>query len=282
MDISNDNNQKKGKRSAARWPFFLIAISGVLLLTGGVQLLSYYSSYQEETALNDKLQQIRTDIAGTSDERVMGDVTANSLAPLEQSADLRKAMTEINPEYIGWLDVEDTLISYPVVWRDNEYYIDHDFEGRKNRHGAIFFDETCNKDSLIWLIHGHHMKDGTMFAGLGEYKNKEYLKNHTELTLDVGEGAQTYGIYAAALIDFTQETELTPAFHYEKLPGTMEEFTRWHNNLRKNAYWYDEEKAPELMDRQTGELPEVLVLSTCEYGTEVQRLIVVAVKIAAE
>ena len=203
MDTSNDNKQQKGKRSAARWPFFLIGISVLLLLIGGVQLIRYYGSYREEAALNDRLQQIRTDIAeGKAQAGTEADAAADSqgagqaanqdpeaaLTPLEQSAALQQAMADINPDYIGWLELPDTTISYPVVWRDNDYYINHDFEGKANSHGAIILDETCNEESLIWLIHGHHMKDGTMFAGLSKLKNKDYIKSHTSLTFDAGEG----------------------------------------------------------------------------------------------
>ncbi len=259
-----------------------MGISLLMLVIAGVPLWQYYQSYREERALHDRLQQIRQEI-GQEGETVQeiptqlsdveaGTVLSAPLSPKEQSALLRQTMAEINPDYVGWLEIKDTTISYPVVFRDNTYYINHDFEGKANSHGAIFLDETWSKESKVWLIHGHHMKDGTMFAGLAEYKDKEYLSKHRAISFDVGEGVENYQIYAAALIDFSQETELAPAFHYEKLPESEETMEQWQNNLKKNAYWYDENIISARMQEP------VVVLSTCEYGTDLQRLILVAVK----
>lgn len=291
MEHSNQSKPKTGKRFTARWPFFLIGISVVFLLVGGINLVRYYNSYMKESALNDRLQEIRNEIgtakmpntsesaenkAENHDNSVSGG--AQELSPLEQSTLLKETMVMINPDYVGWLEITDTNVSYPVVLRDNDYYIDHDFEGKKNNHGAIFLDETCHEELRIWLIHGHHMKDGTMFAGLSEYKDKVYLQNHRQIMFDAGEGMECYRVYAAALIDFSSETQEAPAFHYEKLPGDDTEYMQWQMQLKRNAYWYDETVAGLDAESETGLLPEILVLSTCEYGTPLQRLIVVAVK----
>ena len=290
MEYSNRNKQEIGKRFTARWPFFLIGISAVFLLVSGIKLMNYYDSYAEEAALNDKLQEIKNGIGATasSNSNVADKMPGNSdeavndglqaLSPLEQSALLKDTMVTMNPDYVGWLEIAETSISYPVVFRNNDYYINHDFEGKQNSHGTIFLDETCNEESLIWLIHGHHMKDGTMFAGLSKYKNKEYLQNHIRIGFDAGEGVETYRVYAAALIDFSSETPEKPAFHYEKLPGDAEEYAQWQVLLRQNSYWYDDTWAVPDTETENGGLPDVLVLSTCEYGTQLQRLIVVAVR----
>ena len=66
-------------------------------------------------------------------------------------------LREMNPDYIAWLTVPDTEIYYPVVKRDNSYYLYHDFMQQSNSHGAIFMDESCSRDDGVILLHGHHM-----------------------------------------------------------------------------------------------------------------------------
>ena len=256
-----------------------MGISLLLLIGSGAGLISYYSGYRQEQELHDRLQKVKEEYVTADDSKQNSDKAgkeeADRTEPMQgtpDAAELKKALLSINPDYVGWLDLPDTDISFPVVYRDNEFYLSHDFEGKKNSHGSIFMDETCSEASYVLLLHGHHMKDKTMFAGLSEYKDREYLESHREVIFDTGEGAVPYLVYAAALIDFSEETSLAPSFHYERLPENEEELTLWQNNLKQNAYWYDSGQ------NLSAEPGRFLVLSTCEYGTSLQRLIVVAVR----
>lgn len=47
---------------------------------------------------------------------------------------------EINPDIIGWLRAGE-LADEPVVFRDNEFYLDHDFRGEYSGIGTVFADE---------------------------------------------------------------------------------------------------------------------------------------------
>jgi len=288
MDYSNHNKQKKGKRSAARWPFFLIGFSALLLIVSGVFLLKYYDSYRKEQELSGQLLELKEGIIGSTEAdpaepsgngNVSGETGSEVvLSPEERSALLWDQMIQLNADYVGWIELKDSKLSYPIVARDNIFYLDHDFEGKSNKHGAIFLDENCKNGSGIWLIHGHHMKDGTMFAGLSELKDKKYLESHRNITIDMGAGEQNYRIYALALVDFTTDTAETPAFHYENLPVDEEALKVWKTQLINHSFWYDGQMQwPEDL-LQTENTPNLLVLSTCEYGTEEQRLVVVAVK----
>ena len=46
---------------------------------------------------------------------------------------------ERNEDYVAYLYIPDTEIEYPVVQRNNSYYLNHNFYGEKNAHGTIFF-----------------------------------------------------------------------------------------------------------------------------------------------
>lgn len=276
-----DERQMKEKgQMPERLPIIIMIISAALLLFAGWQLLQYYGNFRRETALDEHLQSIRNKIIAEED----GDAQAGAEETRkERSAHVMAELAAINSDYMGWLTLEGTDISYPVVQRDNEYYLNHDFEQNVNSHGTIFLDGGCDAEFPVWLIHGHHMKDGTMFGGLKYLEKVDYLQEHTTLYFDAGDGDEEYRIYAAAIVDFSRENDSFRSFHYEELPLTTEAFTQWQNNLKRYSYWYDPECAQRLEDISRSLSPrEILVLSTCEYGTDLQRLIVVAVRVEEE
>ena len=88
-------------------------------------------------------------------------------------------LREENRDLVGWLTI-DGVLDLPVVYRDNSYYLTHDFHKQENTAGTIFLDvnhrfsaRACNL-----LLHGHNMKDGSMFGHLIRYQDIDYLKRH--------------------------------------------------------------------------------------------------------
>ena len=48
-------------------------------------------------------------------------------------------LLSINPEFKGWISINDTEINYPLVKTDNnEFYLTHNFKKEENDGGAIF------------------------------------------------------------------------------------------------------------------------------------------------
>ena len=84
-----------------------------------------------------------------------------------------------NRDVVGWLRYPGiTEIDFPVVKRDNTYYLDRDFSGRQNIAGTVFMDE----GNSIWpqdenyILHGHNMKNGTMFGKLARMMDPELFR----------------------------------------------------------------------------------------------------------
>lgn len=273
---------KPWRQLKEKWPVIIMILSVALLLFAGFQLLQYYNDFREESALDEHLQSIRNKVIAEDAEGGHTD-PEKAEAARERARHAMSELAAINSDYIGWIALEGTDLSYPIVQRDNEYYLNHDFEQKLNSHGAIFLDAGCDVELPVWLIHGHHMKDGTMFGGLKYLEKVDYLQEHTALYFDAGDGDEEYRIYAAAIIDFSKENDSFRSFHYEELPLTPETFTEWQNSLKRYSYWYDTECAKRLEDISETMLPrEILVLSTCEYGTDLQRLIVVAMRVEGD
>ena len=80
-------------------------------------------------------------------------------------------LAEINRDYIGWIHIDDTVIDYPVVQGfDNIKYLSTTFRSERSSSGTIFMDAGCSGDfSGFSLLHGHNMKNGSMFADLNTF-----------------------------------------------------------------------------------------------------------------
>ena len=95
-------------------------------------------------------------------------------------------LKKINPDVVGWLYYENAGIDYPVVQgEDNDKYLNIMFDGNWGICGTLFVDCITEKpfEQFNTIIYGHHMRDGTMFAGFEELKDPEYCKEHPRLEL---------------------------------------------------------------------------------------------------
>lgn len=97
-----------------------------------------------------------------------------------------EAIREEGRHVRGWLYGADTPINYPVVYySNNSYYLTHDYTGKRNHAGALFFDTRVGKELAgeNLIIYGHHMKDGSMFKSLLNYQKQTYYDSHPTLYL---------------------------------------------------------------------------------------------------
>lgn len=96
------------------------------------------------------------------------------------------ALKQRNSDVVGWIYIPDTVISYPVLWKqnDNDYYLHRDID-KKSSYEGIFLDGADKPDfsEKQNLIYGHHMKNGTMFAGLSSFKEQSYFMAHRTVYL---------------------------------------------------------------------------------------------------
>lgn len=94
-------------------------------------------------------------------------------------ADFSKLL-EANPDTVGWIKIPNTVIDYVVVKSpyedDPEYYLYRDFYRNYSKYGTIFMDGRSELDSKNLIVHGHHMKDGSMFASIIHYSELDFYK----------------------------------------------------------------------------------------------------------
>lgn len=178
------------------------------------------------------------------------------------------------PDIKGWLLVEGTAIDYPILQRegDDEYYLYRDFKGEEDKRGSLLLDEGSSVEegefTTSLLVHGHNMKDGSMFGGLDEYRSEDYYKEHTHMTLYARDGVHEYEVIS--VFESQVYYALDQVFKYYNFfqADTVEEFHYFYDNIKKLSL-YDTGVTAEYGDR-------FLTLSTCAYHVEDGRFVVVA------
>ena len=109
-----------------------------------------------------------------------------------------EALHKENRDIVGWLKIENVL-DQPVVYKDNSYYLTRDFYKKKNTSGTIFLDvnHPFKEKTQNLLLHGHNMKDGTMFGRLLQYETDlNYVRWHPFVRFDTLWRQEEYVIFA--------------------------------------------------------------------------------------
>ena len=115
------------------------------------------------------------------------------------------------------------------------------------------------------ILYGHQMKDGSMFKQLNGYKNKDFYKEHPEITLYLRNQKYSYDVVAVYVTNIARS-----GGYYNYL----------HGNTREEQIEYLQNKMAAYQLYDTGltvtQDDELLSLSTCEYSSTNGRLIVLA------
>ena len=167
-----------------------------------------------------------------------------------------EALYEENRDLIGWLRM-DEILDLPVMYRDNSYYLKRDFYKNKNESGTLFLDQNhkFGEKTQNLLLHGHNMKDGTMFGRLTQYLNLPYLKNNPFVHFDTLWREEQYVIFAVLRVSLDVKSERF--FNYFSYPtfASDAEFSAYIRRLQlRSEYAIPIDVAPQ---------DALLTLSTC-------------------
>ena len=91
------------------------------------------------------------------------------------------ALLQVNDDVIGWIYIEDTDISYPLLCgRDNQQYLFQSYEKKYLTAGSIFIDYRCSRDftDSRMVVYGHNMHNGSMFGKLDKFTKESYMEKH--------------------------------------------------------------------------------------------------------
>jgi sortase B len=162
-------------------------------------------------------------------------------------------LKNINNDLIGWIQIPGfkKMIDYPVMYRDNEYYLNKDFYQNYSYSGSIFMDIRNKPQSVDRhiIIYGHAMKDMSMFGNLKDYpENEEEQTQIRKIYLDLLNTRLEYEVFST----YYEHA----SFNYRQTEfGSDEEYLAFIENIHlKSVYDYNIVVSPE---------DKILTLSTC-------------------
>ena len=178
--------------------FFCLLLSAAAVLSG-VKIHSELKERQKEKKDFASVAEIaKLPMTEAPAESVTDTETETSAEPTEQSATEHNipALIAVNGDCIGWLSIDGTSISYPVMYTPSETqkYLRRSFYGQYSQSGVPFLDGRCSTVGGNLIIYGHNMKNGTMFSDLKKYVNREFLNAHRTVKFETADGVQTFTV----------------------------------------------------------------------------------------
>lgn len=178
--------------------FALIFVSAcVYLVVKGV------INYGTSSGYNDMASSYASEISATGNTEITSPTDINpQLAenPIDFDSLIKK-----NSDIYSWIYIPDTNVNYPVCRSatDDNFYLDHDIYGNYSYAGAIY-SQFCNSrdySDRVTVLYGHNMADGSMFADLHKYEDKEYFNKNKYLYIYTEDRKLTYEIVSAFVYD---------------------------------------------------------------------------------
>lgn len=255
----------KKKRSIG-WDKILFVLGAILLIVYGCLQYKTYKDQKDYRKTIVRFQELKE--YGTDNQQ---GTETNPESNKEGIAISYKRLFEMNKDMIGWLKIPGTEIDYPVMqtMEDEEYYLHRNFFGEKDNNGTLILDTDSDitKTSNNLIIHGHNMKSGAMFAGLLDYENEDFLKEHSQIEFHTKDEVRDYEVIAVFRSKVYNVDDKVFKYYQFFEADTQEEFDSFYSNIKKMSL-FDTGVVAEYGD-------EFITLSTCVYHTTNGRLVVV-------
>ena len=258
--MANKNNKK------------YIAILLAVFIVGFCAAIGYLivSNSNKDKAQNTMEDLKNTMVSDVSQENTDSSSSENNLGidiPARQ-IDF-KGLQESNPDIYAWIYVPGTSVDYPILQRDGDdlYYLEHNIDGSAGYPGCIYTEGSVNKktfDDYNTVIYGHNMNNGTMFATLHRYADKEFFDENRYVYIYTEAKTFVYEIFAAYNYS---DTHLLKGIDV----STQEAFAKYIKEIYKQKGMDSN-----FLDEQITDSDHIITLSTCTSNDE-KRFLVQAV-----
>ena len=219
----------KSKKSILKVIVFLF-VAAILVITAGMAVKLLKEDYAEERTFND-IQKV----VERSDD------------------DILSKLKKRNSDVIGYLEIPDTTISYPVMQSKNnpDFYLNHDIDRNYSFYGTPYLSAYCDiKSSDNLIIYGHNINGGKMFGALTQYRDETFYKKHKDI-LFTTKDKKKYKIFSVISVNKND-------FPYWKFVMAQDEsdYDTFINKVRQYSI-YDIDITPKYGEK-------ILTLSTCD------------------
>lgn len=205
--IEESKEMKKTKKKWIWWLLLILFAAGfiIAIVTIGIE------RYQQEKG-KDNYQKLQEEVANTKEvEKKTGNKIQEEAVPEdilkklgieipEKNIDFA-ALKEENEDIYAWIYIPGTKVDYPVLQHptDDSYYLEHNLDGSKGYPGCIYTEAVNSKDFTDpnTVLYGHNMKDGSMFATLHDYEDRQVFEENPYIFIYTSEKTFVYQIFAA-------------------------------------------------------------------------------------
>ncbi len=253
----------RGDRTKDAMSKLIFTVSLIALVVSSTYMVLYFYEGTKQNNVNTEIR----DVYEKSNVQLNDDGTYASF----------NSLLAENSETAAWLTVPNCNVDNPVVLgKDNDYYLNHNFLKEKSRYGTLFFDcaakITPEETSQNLVIHGHMMRDGSMFGSLYNYKNVNFYMTNPVITLRTLYDNAKYKIFAVMITNASPEQDNGYTFNYTRPDFDSQiQFMEWIDLIRERS----------IIDTgiEVVETDNILTLSTCTYEFTDARLVIFARKV---
>jgi sortase B len=207
-----------------------------------------YNYYKANKVYND-IRELKD-----NDKNKISDSRTESLKSMYQD------LKNINSDYEFWITIEDTVIDYPVVkGTDNDFYLSNNFYKENSISGTIFLDYKNTLEDKNLILYGHNMRDGSMFAAINKFKEKDFFDNG-KIKIISENMEQTYEVFSV-FVEYANDINLKSKFTSD------DEYIEYINKLKEKSYYTKEINS---------DFSNIIILYTCSYEFDDARTIVCA------
>lgn len=217
-----------------------------------LELESILNNAQEYLTIDDNESDV--EIVDTADEPTTTKKKSNYVSAYYTNYEqVFETLLQKNSDTVGWLTINNTKVNYPVVQSSaNSYYLNRDFNKKKNSMGWIFMDYRNNPVELDQntIIYGHNIKQGIMFGTIKNMMNSSwYNKAQNQIiTFNTPTKNMKWQIFSLYKINATED-------YLKNEFATPEEYLEFINMIRGRSI--------KNFNVEVNENSKILTLSTC-------------------
>lgn len=212
-EVEKKKSKKHGVKNVILTLLIIFFIA--VIIFSGIQLIKWYLGNKANNDIIEEIKESNIISYNENDENV-------------SEVDFEK-LKNINSDAVGYIEVPNTNISYPVVQaKNNDYYLTYNFKKEYNSAGWIFMDyrnDLDGNDKNI-IIYGHNRRDGSMFGSLKNILSPDWYNNESNkyVTFIIEQGNLKYEVFSIYQIereDYYIQTSFSDNEDYESFIRTI-------------------------------------------------------------
>ena len=239
----------------------IAGLAAVLLIVVGVSKFIFRQTDETQASQSSDAELQQTEpatVEKVTDASQDSENVTESAEPEEEIPIDFEELWETNPDVYAWIVIPGTDINYPILQHptDDSYYLNHNLDGSTGRPACIYTESLNSKDFTDnnTVIYGHNMRNGTMFAQLHKFEDKDFFDEHREIIIYLPDKVLHYKIFAVHNYD---DRHLLYSFDFSDKAV--------YKDYLESIFSIDDKNANIDTEMTVTENDKIITLATCVY-----------------